>query len=111
MLEASGRRNNVASAFAVLASISMQIVLARPLTNAENKQLLSGFNNVLAADGQFASMSARDKQLLYESAAIAGGFMGFLHIQSKQQNDTKAQADIRAAAKSVLAAFLGIKVE
>jgi hypothetical protein len=111
MLEIEGRKNNVAYAFALLASISMQIVLARPMTNAENKQLVSGFNNALAADAQFASMSARDKQLLYEAATIAGGFMGFLHVQGKQQNDAKAQADIRAAAKNVLAALLGVKVE
>jgi len=110
-LEKEGRKNNVANAFGLLTSVSMQIVLGRELTDAEEQQLISGFNTALVSSPQFASMPARDRQLLYESAAVAGGMMAFLHVQGKEQNDAKIQSDARTMAKAVLISLFGIKIE
>lgn len=110
-LEKEGRKNNVASAFALLTSVSMQIVLGRELSDPEEKQLTSGFNTSLASSPQFVAMPVRDKQVLYETAAVAGGMMAFLHVQGKQQNDAKLQSDARIMAKAVLANLFGIRVE
>jgi hypothetical protein len=56
-------------------------------------------------------MSARDKQVLYESAIIAGGMIGILHTQGKQDNDAKMQSDARTMAKAVLMSLFGIGIE
>ena len=110
-LEREGRKNNIANSFAFLTSISMQIVLGRDLTDAEEQQLISGFNTSLASSPQFVSMSARDKQVLYESAIIAGGMIAFLHTQGKQNNDAKMQSDARTMAKAVLMSLFGVRIE
>jgi hypothetical protein len=110
-LEKEGRKNNVANAFALLTSVSMQIILSRDLTDAEEKQLISGFNTSLASSPQFAAMPARDKQVMYETAAIAGGMMAFLHAQGKLHGDAKMQSDARMMAKAVLISLFGIRIE
>ena len=110
-LEREGRKNNIANSFAFLTSISMQIVLGRDLTDAEEQKLISGFNTSLASSPQFVSMSARDKQVLYESAIIAGGMIAFLHTQGKQNNEAKMQSDARTMAKAVLMSLFGIRIE
>jgi hypothetical protein len=110
-LEREGRKNNMANSFAFLTSISMQIVIGRDLTDAEEQQLISGFNTSLAYSPQFTSMTARDKQVLYETAIIAGGMIAFLHEQGKQHNDAKMQSDARTMAKAVLISLFGIKLD
>lgn len=108
--EKEGRKNNVANAFAFLTSISIQIVAGRELSDLEEQQLISGFNNSMATTPQFVSMTARDKQVITESAVITGGMMAFLHEQGKQHNDTKMQADARQMAKAVIAYFFGVQI-
>lgn len=108
--EKEGRKNNVANGFAFLASISIQIAVERELTEFEEQQLILGFNNMLAATPQFASMTARDKQVLTESAVITGGMMAFLHVQGKQNNDAKMQSDARQMAKAAIVYFFGVQI-
>lgn len=110
-LEKEGRKNNVANSFALLTSVSMQIILGRELTDIEEQQLISGFNTALASSPQFGSMPARDKQVVYETAAIAGGMMAFLHAQGKEHGDAKMQADAHAMARALLVSLFGIKIE
>jgi hypothetical protein len=110
-LEKEGRKNNLANSFAFLTSISMQIVLRRDLTEAEEQQLISGFNTSLASSPQFGPMNARDKQVLYESAIIAGGMIAFLDAQGKQIKDAKMQSDAQTMAKAVLTSLFGIRIE
>jgi len=110
-LEREGRKNNMANSFAFLTSISMQIILGRDLTDAEEQQLISGFNTSLAYSPQFKSMTARDKQILYETAIIAGGMIAFLHAQGKEHNEAKMQSDARTMAKAVLVSLFGIRIE
>jgi len=109
--EKEGRKNNVANAFAFLTSVSIQIVGNRELSALEEQQLTSGFNNWLASMPQFAAMSARDRQVLTESAVISGGLIALLHVQGKQQNDAKMQAESRQMARSVIAYFFGVQVQ
>lgn len=108
--EREGRKNNVANAFAFLASFSLQIAAERELSEAEEQQLISGFNNWLAVTSQFASMTAHDKQVLTESAVITAGMMAFLNEQGKLNKDTKMQADARQLAKAVIAYFFGVQI-
>lgn len=110
-LEREGRKNNIANSFAFLTSISMQIVIGRDLSDAEEQQLISGFNSSLAYSPPFNSMTARDKQVLYESAIIAGGMTAFLHAQGKEHNDAKMQSDARTMAKAVLVSLFGIRIQ
>ncbi len=108
--EKEGRKNNLANSFAWLSSISMQIVTGRELTDAEEQQLISGFNNSIGYTPQFVSMAARDKQVLHESAVVSGGMMALLHTQGKEHNDAKMQADARTMAKAVLGYFFGVQL-
>ena len=88
----------------------MQIVTDRELTDAEEQQLISGFNNSIARTPQFVSMTARDKQVVHESAVVSGGMMAFLYAQGKQNNDAKMQSDARTMAKAVLGYFFGVQI-
>ncbi len=110
-VEKEGRRNNVANSFALLTSVSMQIILGRDLTDAEEKQLISGFNTSLASSPQFVAMAARDKQILYETSAITGGMMAFLHAEGKQHGDAKMQSDAHAMARALLVSLFGVKID
>jgi hypothetical protein len=56
-------------------------------------------------------MAARDKQVLYETAAIAGGIIAFLHTQGKENSDAKMQSDARTMAKAVLVSIFGVRIE
>lgn len=108
--EKEGRKNNVANGFGFLSSVSLQIVTGREQSEIEEQQLIAGFNNTLAASPQFASMSRRDKQLVTEAAVISGGFMAFLHVQGKLNNDAKMQADARQLATAAVAYFFGVQI-
>lgn len=108
--EKEGRKNNIANSFTFLTSISIEIVAGREPTDAEQEQLISGFNNSIAYTPQFVSMTARDKQVLHECAVVSGGMMAFLHTQGKEHNDAKMQADARMMAKAVLGYFFGVQL-
>ena len=108
--EKEGRKNNVANGFGFLSSISIQVATGRELTELEEQQLIAGFNNMLAADPRFSSMSAQDKQIMTEASVISGGFIAFLHMQGKQTNDPKMQADARQLATAAIAYFFGVQI-
>jgi len=108
--EKEGRKNNVANGFGFLSSVSIQVATGRELTELEEQQLISAFNNTLAATPQFAAMSPRDKQLATEAAVISGGFIAFLHVQGKQTKDAQMQADARQLATAAIAYFFGVQL-
>lgn len=108
--EKEGRKNNVANGFGFLSSVSIQVVTGRELSEFEEQQLIAGFNNMLAQTPQFAAMSTHDKQLATEAAVISGGFIAFLHVQGKQTNDAKMQADARQLATAAIAYFFGVQI-
>jgi len=109
--EKEGRKNNLANSFAFLTSISIEIVAGRAPSDAEQEQLISGFNSSIAYTPQFVSMTAHDKQVLHECAIVSGGMMAFLHAQGKEHNDPKMQADARTMAKAVLGYFFGVQLQ
>jgi hypothetical protein len=108
--EKAGRRNNIASSFAFLASASLMVATGRELKQTEEQQLISGFNNSLAYNPQWVSMPARDKQVLHETLIVTGGTMMFLYMQGKQARDAKMQADAQTMAKVYLGSLFGIKL-
>ena len=108
--EKEGRKNNVANGFGFLSSVSMQVVTGRELNEFEEQQIIAGFNNMLAADARFATMSATDKQIMTEASVISGGFIAFLHVQGKQNNDAKMQSDARQLATAAIAYFFGVQI-
>src|SRR5262249_4335583 len=108
--EKEARKNNVANSFAFLTSVSLQIVAGRELSDEEEQQLISGFNNSMANTPQFALMTARDKQVLTECAVVTGGMMAFLHEQGKQHSDAKMQTDAKGLAIAVLGYFFGVQI-
>lgn len=110
LYEKEARKNNVAYSFAFLAGASLQVVTGRTLSDAEEDQLVSGFNNSIAHTPQFVSMSARDKQVLTESGIITGSMIAFLDAQGKEQKDAKMQADARELAKAVIGYFFGVQL-
>ncbi len=108
--EKEGRKHNVANGFGFLSSISIQVATGRELSELEEQQLIAGFNNVLTVDPRFAAMSSRDKQVATEASVISGGFIAFLHVQGKQSNDAKMQADARQLATAAIAYFFGVQI-
>jgi hypothetical protein len=110
LYEKEARKNNVAHSFAFLVGASLQVVTGRTLSDAEEDQLVSGFNNSIAPTPQFVSMSARDKQVLTESGIITGSMIALLDAQGKEQNDAKMQADARDLAKAVIGYFFGVQL-
>jgi hypothetical protein len=109
--ERSARKNNIASSFAFLAEASLMVATGRELTQTEQQQLISAFNNSLASTPQWLSMSSRDKQVLHETLIVTGGIMVFLHMQGKQNNDAGMQADAQKMAKVYLGSLFGIKLK
>lgn len=110
LYEKEARKNNVAYSFAFLVGASLHVVTGRTLSDAEEDQLVSGFNNSIAHTPQFVSMSARDKQVLTESGIITGSMIAFLNAQGKEQNDAKMQADASELAKAVIGYFFGVQL-
>jgi uncharacterized protein DUF6683 len=110
LFEKEARPNNVAYSFAFLVAASLQVVTGRELSDVEEDQLVSGFNDSMANTPQFASMSARDKQTLTECGVITGSMIAFLNTQGGEQNDAKMQADARELAKSVIGYFFGVRL-
>ena len=108
--EKVGRRNNIASSFAFLASASLMVATGRELKQTEEQQLISEFNNSLAHNPQWVSMSARDKQFLYETLIVTGGTMMFLYMQGRQARDANMEADAQTMAKVYLGSLFGVKL-
>jgi hypothetical protein len=68
------RKNNLASSFAFLRSVSLGVVNRVPVWGSNTEgMLISYYNNWLANDPQFVTMAPRDKQSLYEWNIITAG--------------------------------------
>jgi len=111
LFEAQGRPNNIANSFAFLVEVSLKIAIGKEVSDPEEALLISSFNNSLANIPQFLSMPAHDKQILNESAIIAGGLMDFLSEQGKQNNDAQMQTQASDMSKAVIAHFFGVQLK
>jgi len=89
--EAKYRKNNVAIARAYLVAVSYNVNTGHLLSGAECDQLTMAFNNALAANVDFITMSPRDKQLEYELTIVTGGMIAFLSEQEKPAQQSTAR--------------------
>lgn len=96
--ETNYRKNNVAIAMAYLFAVSYNVNTGHLLSGTECDQWTMAFNNTLAANVNFITMSPRDKQLKYELAVVTGGMIAFL---SEQENPAQ-QSEAREIARTTL---------
>jgi hypothetical protein len=106
--EAEARKNNIANAMAFLLAVSLQVLTGKEASDAEGEQLIEAFNNTMGATREFASITARDKQFLYESAVITGGMIALLNSQGVEQKDPAMQSEAKELSRAVVKHFLGI---
>ena len=105
--ERLGRKNNVASSYALLGCLSLEVVKGRPASNSDAQILTNAFNYVLGNNPQFVSLSSKNKQSIYEWNIIEGGCIAFTHAEGIRKKNAQAQQQAREQALTVLK-FLGI---
>lgn len=86
VFEANWRKDNVANAMLYLYSESQLATSGHMLSGTEYGPSLMAFNNALAGNANFITMSLRDKQLMYEEAIVMGGLIGLCYDQGIQGN-------------------------
>lgn len=84
--EAHWRKDNIANAMLYLYSESLLGSSGRIISKSEYDQKLMAFNNALASNADFITMSPRDKQLMYEVVIVFGGMIGSYYDQGIQGN-------------------------
>lgn len=77
------------------------------LTPEQGKGLRRSVIAALSEDANFQAMSAREKQKLYETAAIMGAYVVIGHDMAEKKNDRKAAAEFQQLAKESLEKLLG----
>lgn len=82
-----------------------------PLTDKQAVALREQLQNALGEDRQFQSMSDRDKQQMYETMAIMGGFVMITKTAADERGDKEASGEIRQFAKQNLEGLLGVSAE
>lgn len=107
--EANWRKDNVANAMLYLYSESLLGSSGRMISKSEYDQRLMAFNNALAGNVNFITMSPRDKQLMYEVAIVYGGLIGSCYDQGLQQKNPALQSQAREMSRTALR-YLGFKV-
>jgi hypothetical protein len=83
---------------AYLFAVSYNVDTGHLLSGAECDQWTMAFNNALAANVDFITMSPRDKQLKYELAVVTGGMITFL----SQQENPAQRSEARELARTTL---------
>jgi hypothetical protein len=82
-----------------------------PLTDKQATALREQLQSALREDQNFQSMSNRDKQQMYETMAIMGGFVMITKTAADQRGDKEAAGEIRQFAKQNLEGLLGVSAE
>lgn len=98
-------RNNVAAALTYLMVICYDIGYGVEVPPDRFALASSAVDAALSAEPQFAAMSARDKQVLYETGVITASAFLFARSEAERQKDTKAAEEARAMARQVLTSF------
>jgi len=100
--EAHWRKDNVANAMLYLYSQSLLGSSGRIISKSEYDQKLLAFNNALAGNADFITMSPRDKQLMYEEAIVVGGLIGSYYDQGLQQKNPALQSQAKEMSRIAL---------
>jgi hypothetical protein len=108
--EANARKNNVANAMTFLLDASLLVATGKELSGAEENQATTAFNNTLAANADFITMSPRDKQLMYEQAVVVGGLIVFIDQQGTEQQDLAMRSEAKEISRTVIKQLLGFDV-
>ena len=99
-LGAAGRKDNVATAMAIVIALSF-VVLEKPDFDATKADdLIPVANDALAASPQFKKLSAADKQLMYDTLLLSAAVIAIIH----QSGDKETS---QAIAKNVLQQLVG----
>jgi hypothetical protein len=106
--EANWRKDNIANAVLYLYSESTLGSSGHMLSKPEYDQKLMAFNNALAGNADFITMSPRDKQLMYEAAIVFGGLIGSCYDQGIHGNSA-LQSQAREMSRTALR-YLGFNV-
>ena len=105
--EKQARKDNMANAFAFVATVSFQI-RGRNLTEADTDTLIAHFNEALTKTPQYNALLPQQKQVLYESLIITGGIIAYLETKGKQANNLAMRTQANQLSAQVLKQFLGI---
>lgn len=77
------------------------------LTPEQGKGLRESVRAALSKDANFQTMSAREKQKMYETSAIMGAYVVIGHDLAEKKNDRKAATEFQQLAKENLEKLLG----
>jgi len=101
------RKNNVATSYAWLACVSLNVVKGGEFLGSDAEdRIVHGFNDSLANNLQFDTTDPRIKQCSYEKNIITAGWSA---VYSTGQNGVQAQQVAREPARVVLKQLLGIE--
>lgn len=104
--------NDVARAMTFLFIMSEHAYTGgKPLTDKQAVALREQLQNALERDEHFQSLGDRDKQQMYETMAIMGGFTIMTKMAAEQRGDKEAASEIRQFAKQNLEQILGVSAE
>lgn len=105
--ERLGRKNNVASSYAYMTCVSLEIMKGQPVSTSDGQILINACNYRLATNPAFMAMPPKDKQMIYETNIIYGGTIAYFYTQAIRARDIQAQQRARGQAQTVLK-WLGI---
>jgi hypothetical protein len=105
-------KNNVAGAMVYLILTSSFVLTdGEEMSDAMQEELLQDFNAALAVDARFQSLSAQDKQVLYETFVISGGLALALYVQGYEQGDADLVQQAQELALIILNDVVGLPLD
>jgi|GEM_PF-4181936 len=90
-LGAAGRRDNIATAMTLLIGLSYGVLEKPGFDPSRSDDLIPAVNDALAASPQFKSLSAADRQNMYDSLLLSAAVIAVVH-QSGDRNASKSIA-------------------
>jgi hypothetical protein len=92
VVEGKLRKNNVASALGFVIASSMLIARNTNLDDDGLNELVATINDRLANEASFRSMSATDRQTMYDSLMLLGAVLVTMHAYGEHDEGIKADA-------------------
>ncbi|MFO1317564.1 MAG: DUF6683 family protein [Burkholderiales bacterium] len=99
------RPNNVASAMALVIVVGVKVGYGVDLTDRQSDEVLRGVNDALAALPAFGELTPAERTRLYDTFVITGALIAGIAQAAVDAGDAGLQAQARAMARDVLAAF------
>lgn len=99
------RRNNLASATALLVRVSLRVGAARALDGAQMQRLLANINDELVRGGGFARLDDAQRTRMYDAMLMVGGLIELLSQNAAKTGNPAVAGKSRQMAREVLAAL------